>query len=96
MFLAGLLLMLLNCACALLPRAAKESRREPKGAEGSRREGLAGREAGDTTPQPASQQLASDRRDWETQGDKWAMGDTGDKRKTRGHGAGRQRHSIWH
>ena len=36
MFLAGLLLMLLNCACALLPRAAKASRREPKGAEGSR------------------------------------------------------------
>ena len=36
-------------------------------------EGQAGdteRQAGDTTPEPASQHLAFDRRDWETQGDK--------------------------
>ena len=43
-----------------------------------------GRQAGDTTPEPASQHLASDRRDWETQGD---------KRETR---PWSQRHSIWH
>ena len=36
-------------------------------------EGRAGdteKQAGDTTPEPASQHLAFDRRDWETQGDK--------------------------
>ena len=42
------------------------------------------RQAGDTTPEPASQHLASDRRDWETQGDKQETRETqGDKRETR-------------
>ena len=39
--------------------------------------------AGDTTPEPASQHLACDRRDWETQGDKQETRETqGDKRET--------------
>ena len=42
------------------------------------------RQAGDTTPEPASQHLTSDRRDWETQGD---------KRETRPRS---RRHSVWH
>ena len=46
--------------------------------------GDTGRQAGDTTLEPASQHLASDRRDWETQGD---------KRETRPRS---RRHSIWH
>ena len=46
--------------------------------------GDTGRQAGDTTPEPASQRLASDRRDWETQPY---------KRDTRPRS---RRHSIWH
>ena len=53
------------------------NRREPKGAEGSRTPvtgcqasaSTAETEAGDATQEPASQRLASDRRDWGTQKD---------------------------
>ena len=74
------------------------SQRHRQATSGRRRQSTE-RQAGDRTPEPMSQHLASERRDWETQGDETRrhmghnrLGDTGtQKRKT----TRSRRHSFW-